>query len=390
MPHLLLSSLPQITYPFTQNGYTFIACFANVRDSSCLLWVQYGASSFFLIAYPKDSKIVLKAFKQTAPTPSSIVQGALLVCKHFFANAILSDNLATRAPLEMRDSFLLQPHALCALVAQNRSKPIMLEIGFGSGRRILQLAASNPHALCVGIEIHSPSIEQVLRQIALQNLQNLVIVKADARLLFECLPSNCLSEIALHFPIPWPKRHRRVFTQQFCKEAQRVLAKGGKLHLRTDDEGYFRESFELLLQLPSVHCEVGKNRPLFVTSKYESRWILQKKQIWDLLFECEQENEQNDEVVFGFSTDDIKQLVEFFAVDFVPSKKCQNGILLSITSLYRAQSQFVVGLCLGSVAYPQTTFLVVSQNQAFYCPALLPLAANKQAHQWLKESRRER
>ncbi|MDE7173816.1 MAG: hypothetical protein K2N70_05660, partial [Helicobacter sp.] len=237
-------------------------------------------------------------------------------------------------------------------------------------------------------EIHSPSIEQLLRQMELQNLHNLWILRADARALLECLPSNCLGEIALHFPIPWPKRHRRVFTQSFCEQACRVLQKGGRLHLRTDDEDYFRESLELLLRLPSCHCELGKNRALDVVSKYESRWLRQQKQIWDLLFTCEEECAQKREAHFGFTTDDVAYLVRFFSAGFAPSRHCEDGVLLAITALYRAESALVLSLCLGNVAYPQTVFLVISGESAFYCPALLPLESNLVAHEWLKRGGR--
>ena len=388
MPHLLLSHLPQMSYPFAQGDYTFLACLASASDCSQLLWVRFCDIDFFLIAYRKDCKIVLKAHKQTAPTLTHVVQGALAVCKQAFCDSVLADNLATRAPKSMQSSHLLDVSALCALVAQNLGKDMRLEIGFGSGRRILKLACDNPDTLCIGVEIHRPSIEQVLRQMELQNLHNLWILKADARALLECLPSNCLSEIALHFPIPWPKRHRRVFTQSFCAHAHRVLQKGGRLHLRTDDEDYFRESLELLLRLPSCHCEIGKNRALDVVSKYESRWLRQQKQIWDLLFACEEECAQKDDVHFGFTTDDVAHLARLFGAGFAPSRHCEDGVLLAITALYRAESALVLSLCLGSVAYPQTVFLVISGATAFYCPALLPLGSNLVAHEWLK--RRER
>lgn len=387
MPHLLLSNLPKVSYPFTQGDYTFLACLANVSDCSQLLWVRFHDIDFFLIAYRKDCKIVLKAHKQTAPTLTSIVQGALAVCRQAFCDSVLADNLATRAPKSMQSSHLLDVHELCALVAKNLGKDMRLEIGFGSGRRILNLAANNPDTLCIGVEIHRPSIEQVLRQMELQNLHNLWIVKADARSLLECLPSNCLSEIALHFPIPWAKRHRRVLTQNSCEQVGRVLQKGGKLHLRTDDEGYFCESLEFFLQLPSCHCEIGKNRALDVVSKYESRWLRLQKQIWDLLFECEDECAPRDSVRFGFTTNDVAHLVQLFSSDFAPSRHCKDGILLAITALYRAESALILSLCLGNVAYPQTVFLVIDGAKAFYCPVLLPIQSNLLAHEWLKGGR---
>lgn len=127
-----------------------------------------------------------------------------------------------------------------------KSTKIFLEIGFGSGRHILHLAKQNPNDIFIGLEVHTPSIEQVLKNIAISNLQNLFILHFDARVLLEILPSNSLDCIFLHFPVPWnDSPSRRVFSEHFLVLALRVLKKGGILELKTDDEVYFKDALSI-------------------------------------------------------------------------------------------------------------------------------------------------
>ena len=132
--------------------------------------------------------------------------------------------------------------------AKHSTKPhkIFLEIGFGSGRHILHLAKQNPNDIFIGLEVHTPSIEQVLKNIAISNLENLFILHFDARVLLEILPSNSLDCIFLHFPVPWnDSPSRRVFSEHFLALALRVLKKGGILELKTDDENYFKDALNI-------------------------------------------------------------------------------------------------------------------------------------------------
>ncbi|HIO71433.1 MAG TPA: tRNA (guanosine(46)-N7)-methyltransferase TrmB, partial [Campylobacterales bacterium] len=99
---------------------------------------------------------------------------------------------------------------------------IAIEIGFGSGRHLLYRAENEPNTTFIGIEIHKPSIEQLLKQIEIRNLKNIYVLDFDARHFFETIPSNRVSTIYIHFPVPWDKQpHRRVIQPNFLQEAKR-------------------------------------------------------------------------------------------------------------------------------------------------------------------------
>ena len=142
-----------------------------------------------------------------------------------------------------------------------KSPKIFLEIGFGSGRHILHLAKQNPNDIFIGLEVHTPSIEQVLKNITISNLQNLFILHFDARVLLEILPSNSLDCIFLHFPVPWnDSPSRRVFSEHFLDLALRVLKKGGILELKTDDEIYFKDALSISKNLQNLQSPPNQKK----------------------------------------------------------------------------------------------------------------------------------
>ncbi|CCF81899.1 tRNA (guanine46-N7-)-methyltransferase [Helicobacter bizzozeronii CCUG 35545] len=128
------------------------------------------------------------------------------------------------------------------------------------------------------MEIHTPSLEQVLRQIELLGLKNLYLVQADVRILLEILPSGCLS-LDVHFPVPWSKSpNRRVFNPQTLEHMRAILCQDAWLWLRSDDEPYFQQSLQLVLDLPCCDLHISKNGDqALVYSKYEARWRRQTK-----------------------------------------------------------------------------------------------------------------
>ena len=163
-----------------------------------------------------------------------------------------------------------------------------MEIGFGSGRHLLYQARTKPEFLMLGVEIYSPAIEQVAKLASIEGLNNVLLVKSDARLLLNVLPAGALARIFLHFPVPWGKQAgRRVISKDFARQCLRVLERGGKFELRTDSEDYFNESKEIFASFKNAKMSFAKNENLSISSKYETRWKKQNKDIFDLCVLCE-------------------------------------------------------------------------------------------------------
>ncbi|MCK4442155.1 MAG: tRNA (guanosine(46)-N7)-methyltransferase TrmB, partial [Sulfurovaceae bacterium] len=245
---------------------------------------------------------------------------------------------------------------------------VSIEVGFGSGKHLLYQAINNPDRLFIGIEIHTPSAQQVLRQIELKNIENIWVVNYDARLLLEMMPSNSCTNIFVHFPVPWDKKpHRRVISPSFLGESMRVIHKDGRLELRTDSYKYFWYSLDTFLgeNIAKTALEIRKNESLEVTSKYEARWLRQEKDIYDV-FVTSQENSAKRDFDFDFSFDDI--IYKSSTVDKISKKPILfDGFFFHFERIYRvSQSAILLKLTLGSFDRPEQKYIWMDDNSSYY------------------------
>ncbi|OPX26442.1 MAG: tRNA (guanosine(46)-N7)-methyltransferase TrmB, partial [Campylobacteraceae bacterium 4484_166] len=166
---------------------------------------------------------------------------------------------------------------------QNNYDNIFMEIGFGSGRHIINKAIQNPTFLYIGVEIYTASIEQLNNLINIQNINNIIIVHYDARQLLNIFPAKYLETIYIHFPVPWDdKPHRRVINKDFINQVIRTLKTNGSLNLRTDSLKYYEYCKQLLDCYDNIQTKINNN--IDIASKYEDRWKKLKKNIYDITF----------------------------------------------------------------------------------------------------------
>lgn len=123
-----------------------------------------------------------------------------------------------------------------------REAPCWLEIGFGNGDTLLNMAASHPEVNLIGAEVHESGIGHALIGMEKQTLSNVRFVQHDAMEVLEnMLKPASLDKVLLLFPDPWhKKRHhkRRIVQQDFISSVARALKPGGVLHCATDWEEY--------------------------------------------------------------------------------------------------------------------------------------------------------
>ena len=119
--------------------------------------------------------------------------------------------------------------------------PVVLDIGFGTGAAVEQLALREPGHGVLAVDVHTPGIGDLLHRIHTTPLPNVAVVEADVRDVVSQLPDGALAGVRTYFPDPWPKkRHlqRRLVTTGFAEEMARVVAIGGWWHLATDWPDY--------------------------------------------------------------------------------------------------------------------------------------------------------
>ncbi|MFZ0546374.1 MAG: tRNA (guanosine(46)-N7)-methyltransferase TrmB [Candidatus Promineifilaceae bacterium] len=123
-----------------------------------------------------------------------------------------------------------------------RSASLVIEIGFGNGEFLLDLAQKRPDQNFLGLEISLPSLYKAERKIERLGLSNVWAMQSQAKIALWalCLPGS-VAEIYINFPDPWPKPahyERRLINDRFLHLAATRMAVGGRLSVATDDADY--------------------------------------------------------------------------------------------------------------------------------------------------------
>ena len=172
-----------------------------------------------------------------------------------------------------------------------RAGPKILEIGFGMGESTAEIAAQQPDVDFIGVEVHTPGVGSLLKQIGARSLQNLRIIQHDAvEVLQHMIGENALDGVHIFFPDPWHKtRHhkRRLIQAEFVRMVASRLKPGAYLHAATDWQAYAEHILETLSQAPllqntaQTYAPRPDYRPL---TKFEQRGLKLGHGVWDIVF----------------------------------------------------------------------------------------------------------
>jgi len=389
MPHIKVTPFDTSrieAYIGTQSPVTFRA---YSDDRSDELWgVRYDDEEFLLHVKPFENETLIKFDKITRPTNVELIKRALRDVARLLGLEIIGSNIAAKTKRPLRSPYEKRIEDFYDMTFP--FERTAFEVGFGSGRHLLYQAAKRPDTLFIGVEIHTPSLQQVLRQIELQGLRNIWVVNYDARLLLEMLPSNMLEQIYVHFPVPWDKKpHRRVISPLFLQEAMRTLRQGGTLELRTDSENYFRYALDVVFSVPKTDVRIRKNAALEVTSKYEARWRRMQKDIYDVYVEALEVSPPK-ETAYDFTFPVMPYKAEPERV--LPRKpQVFEDFFIHIERVYRTHTGARLVKCsFGGFDRPEHKYIVVDKQSARYFGSLpVKTGVNAKAHQKLLEMLRD-
>lgn len=159
--------------------------------------------------------------------------------------------------------------------------PVVVEIGFGRGEFLMDLARKHPETAFVGIEVSFKRVLKMARRLARTELRNVRLVEARGQVVVaEACPSASVSAFWINFSDPWPKdRHagRRLFQPAFVADLARVLVPGGRLHVATDDVAYAHQIADVLEAEPGLENRFAPDRwrpevPGRIRTAYEDAW----------------------------------------------------------------------------------------------------------------------
>jgi tRNA (guanine-N7-)-methyltransferase len=174
-----------------------------------------------------------------------------------------------------------------------RDAPRTLEIGFGNGEHLADLAAAHPERDYFGIEVHRPGVGHLLMLAQERGLTNLRVSDHDAvEVLRQQLPAASLDEVLILFPDPWhKKRHhkRRLIQPAFVELLASRLKADGILRLATDWEAYAQQMLDVLRGSPGfINLSTSGDwmpRPQGrAPTRFEKRGARLGHGVWDLAF----------------------------------------------------------------------------------------------------------
>ncbi len=362
MPHIVIDKIKNLPYPIQSGEVNFLFKAENI------IGVQTKKAKFLINIQKKENGYLVKYDKITRPLISEIKKAYNEFVRLNNADIIFENIHGIKEKLP--DENLLD-------IKDNLNGIDIIEVGFGSGRHLIHLAKNHPDKIILGIEIHKPSIEQVLKRIKHEKIDNIRVLNHDARIILSKIASNRLDAIYVHFPVPWDKKpHRRVISRDFINESIRTLKKDGFLHLRTDSENYFEYSLNEFLSFEEIDLKVKKNIPYAVSSKYEDRWKKMDKNIYDIYM-------TNHQIL-----PDLKEIFDFTFekrlenLDFKP--KIYENFIIHIEKVFKIdEKQELIRLTLGNFNRPEHIY-ILNKDVPEYFKYPAPIKENYFAHLELK------
>ncbi len=384
MPNFHTKEFSEPNYPSTygKSNFKFVAVskrgerlvMCSTQDSDMLLKIHKNKNGF-----------LIKGDKITRPSQVAILQQALKDFRDLTNTKTTNSNIESKKERSLKISPYLKSMEYFANEFRT-TKEILVEVGFGSGRHLLYQAKKNPNKLVIGLEIHKPSIEQVLKQCELQNIENILVVDYDARTFLEFLQSNSVEKIFVHFPVPWDKKpHRRVISERFIDESKRALKVGGTLELRTDSDNYFEYSFGEFINQQKVELHINKNSDLEVSSKYEDRWKRQEKDIYDITMT----NHENSEPIENIGRLKFDKKIDFAKLSsrFEETTLRGDDFFAHIEEIFTInKEEGLIRVSFGASQRNEHSYIYIKKDEVVYMPDnVLATKDNEKAHELIKE-----
>ncbi len=172
----------------------------------------------------------------------------------------------------------------------NNTNQCILDIGFGDGMLLINIANKYPNINFIGIEVYEQGIVNILKQIDKYKLSNLRIINNDAILVLQDFIKNkTLYGVSLFFPDPWPKKKhnkRRIINNDFLNLISKKIIKKGFIKIVTDWTNYADNIISLFnnnnkyLKISDIY--IYKERDL---TKFEKKGMSCDHKITNLCYE---------------------------------------------------------------------------------------------------------
>ena len=169
--------------------------------------------------------------------------------------------------------------------------PLVLEIGCGKGRFIIEHAKRHPNLNFIGVEVQLNVIISGAETACNEGLKNVKFFNCGAEILPYELEKESVEKLYLNFSCPYPKKqyeNHRLTYYRFLDIYKYLLKKGATIELKTDNDAFFEYSvnslkengFEVLYLTTDLHSENDEEN---VVTEYEEKFVNLGKNINKLI-----------------------------------------------------------------------------------------------------------
>lgn len=209
-------------------------------------------------------------------------------------NDAIDSKTMNEKPLSHQQQRAFQPEKLSAprdfskpsilLNKDDKSAPIIIEIGAGKGKHALSFAAANPNQHLIAIERTRNKFEAFAKQASQQNLGNLTPIHADAiAWIVHALAPNSVAQIYILYPNPEQHNpNQQWLNMPFFEFLLSRLQEGGEIILATNIETYMdnaEQQAESVWGLPAVRHQVSADSQ---RTHFEVKYLARHEICWQL------------------------------------------------------------------------------------------------------------
>ena len=193
--------------------------------------------------------------------------------------------------IDLKHSFGIEP------------KEVWLEIGFGGGEHVAEIAQKYPHIGIIGAEPFINGVASLLAHLNGSHMKeaktydlspdradNVRIWPDDIRILFPYFPDKSFDRIFILYPDPWPKaRHaeRRFINQRNIPELARLLTDTGAVYIATDVLDYANwavDQMDISGLFHQVHPDTSSPPSDWISTRYEKKGLAAGRKPTYLIF----------------------------------------------------------------------------------------------------------
>jgi len=163
----------------------------------------------------------------------------------------------------------------------HNGNPVVLELGCGKGEYANALACRFPGRNFIGIDLKGARMWKGAKEALERKIPNVGFLRTNIEIIEKFFAPGEVEEIWLTFPDPQMRNPRRRLTgSYFTEKYRRILAPGGRIHLKTDSHFQFRYTTEmvkenklnLLACTDDLYHSALPDEVLSIQTFYEKQW----------------------------------------------------------------------------------------------------------------------